>query len=74
VIFPHFQIAGYVEKEKITGQKEICPTFSHCARLVIKIFRANFPKFLSSVYYNLYIGGRGDEDIFDYYIAYFPQY
>jgi hypothetical protein len=28
-------------RKKLGGQKEICPTFSHCARLVVKkIFRA----------------------------------
>jgi hypothetical protein len=25
------------------------------------------------IYHNFYIGGRGKDDIFDYYTAYFPQ-
>ena len=42
-------------KEKIRERKEICPTFSDCARVVKKNFRRNFPKLLSTG------GGRGND-------------
>jgi hypothetical protein len=42
-------------KEKIRGRKEICPTFSDCARVVKIIFRRNYPKLLST-------GGGGREE------------
>jgi hypothetical protein len=69
-------------RKNLRGQKEICMTFSHCAifpffDLSKKIFRANFPKFgMFYNFYNFYIGGRGggDDEIFGYCIAYFPQY
>jgi hypothetical protein len=34
-------------EKKLGGQKEICPTFLHLARLIKKIFNAKFPQFLS---------------------------
>ena len=39
---------GRTGRKKLGGRKEICPTFSDCARVVIKIFRRNFPKLLST--------------------------
>ena len=43
-------------RKKLGGQKEICPTFSDCARVVKKISRKNFPKLLSTG------GGGGGEE------------
>jgi hypothetical protein len=41
-------VHGRTGRKKLGGRKEICPTFSDCARVVKKIFRRNFPKLLST--------------------------
>jgi hypothetical protein len=55
------QSIGYCHRrtgrKKLRGRKEICPTFSDCARVVKKIFRRNFPKLLLT-------GGRSDYEKF----------
>jgi hypothetical protein len=48
---------GRTGRKKLGGRKEICPTFSDCARVVKKIFRRNFPKPLST-------GGMNDYEKF----------
>ena len=50
---------GRTGRKKLGGRKEICPTFSDCARVVKNIFRRNFPKLLS-------LGGRGGGGRSDY--------
>ena len=45
---------GRTERKKLAGRKEICPTFSDCARVVKK----NFPEKLSKIVVDGEGGGR----------------
>ena len=43
--YPGFQTWAYGKETRLGGRKEICPTFSDCARVVKK----NFPEKLSKI-------------------------